>query len=302
MTHSTAPAPAVSVVIPAYNVEWCVGRAVESVLAQTFRDFEVIVVDDGSTDDTAKVLQQYGAALRVVRKSNGGLSSARNAGIAAAGGEMVAFLDADDWWLPAKLERQVDLMRRRPEVGFCSTAASVVDPDDRVINVWRTQPWHGPFLVHLFGAHGDVAGSGSAVMARRHLLDKVGGFDEALRSLEDIDMWMRLASEAEYASIDEALVVILKHPDSMSRNLEVMRISAVQVMQKNRHLLPGDMRGAYWRQCLAGVYADYAKWRYRSGARAAALADVLRALWLSPLMRGRLALGLMRDMVCSRSL
>jgi glycosyltransferase involved in cell wall biosynthesis len=302
MTPTTEVRPTVSVVVPAFNAAWCIGRAVDSVLAQTFRDFELIVVDDGSTDDTAQVLQRYGTALRLVRKRNGGLSSARNAGIAAARGEMVAFLDADDWWFERKLERQMELMRLRPQVGFCSTAANVVDPDGKLLNVWQTARWEGSFLAHLFGAHGDVAGSGSAVVVRCALLGRVGGFDESLRSLEDIDMWMRLAAVAEYDCIDEPLAVIVKRPGSMSKNLEVMRASAVRVMRKNRDLLPASMRGSYWRHCLAGVYADYAKWRYRIGARPAALSDVLHALWLSPLGRGRLALGLMRDMLYSRAL
>lgn len=302
MTLTTETAPAVSVIVPAFNAAWCVGRAIDSVLAQTFRDFELIVVDDGSTDDTAQVLQCYGAAVRVVHKPNGGLSSARNAGIAAARGEFVAFLDADDWWLERKLERQVELMRQHPEVGFCSTAANVVDLDGRLLNVWGPSRWQGPFLVHLFSAHGDVAGSGSGVLVRRDLLCQVGGFDESLRSLEDIDMWMRLAAVAEYDCIDEPLVVILKRPGSMSRNLEVMRASAVRVMHKNRDLLPRPLRRAYWRRCLANVHADYAKWRYREGLKGAAMADALRVLALAPVARGRLSLGLLCDMVLGRPL
>jgi glycosyltransferase involved in cell wall biosynthesis len=260
-------APTVSVVIPAYNAAWCVGKAIDSVLAQDFRDFELIVVDDGSTDDTAAVLAGYGEAIRVVHKPNGGLSSARNAGITAARGEFVAFLDADDWWLPSKLSRQVALMRARPELGFSSTCARVEDPQGRLVNLWACARWQGSFLVHLFGSAADVAGSGSAVIARRELFASVGGFDETLRSLEDIDMWMRLAAVSEYACIDEPLAVILKRPDSMSRNLEVMRTAALQVMKKNRPLLPKAKQGRYWRACLAGIHADYAKWQYRAGNR-----------------------------------
>jgi hypothetical protein len=178
----------------------------------------------------------------------------------------------------------------------------VVDPDGHLLTVWRTAQWRGLFLVHLFGAHGDVAGSGSSVIVRRRLLSRSGGFDESLRSLEDIDMWMRLAAIADYAFIDEPLTAILKRPGSMSRNREVMRRSALEIMRKNRSLLPSETRGGYWRYCMAGVYADYAKWRYRDGARMGAIADALRTLALSPRGRGRLALGLLRDMLLSRSL
>jgi GT2 family glycosyltransferase len=156
--------------------------------------------------------------------------------------------------------------------------------------------------VHLFGSAADVAGSGSAVIARRELFASVGGFDETLRSLEDIDMWMRLAAVSEYACIDEPLAVILKRPDSMSRNLEVMRAAALQVMKKNRPLLPKAKQGRYWRACLAGIHADYAKWQYRAGDRVKALLDVFRLLSLAPIKRGRLGLGLLKDMLLGRPL
>lgn len=293
-------APIVSVVIPAYNAAWCVHKAIDSALAQGVDGVELIVVDDGSTDDTATVLAAYGDRLRVVAQHNGGLSSARNAGIAAARAPLVAFLDADDWWLPGKVARQLELMRQRPDVGFSSTAARVESPDGRLLNLWAAPRWQGSFLVHLFGANGDVAGSGSAVMVRRELFDRVGGFDPGLRSLEDIDMWMRLAAVTDFACLDEPLVVILKRPDSMSRNLEVMRDAAVRVMHKNRRLLPPALQGGYWRACMAAVHADYAKWRHRTGHRAAALRELAQLFALAPVARGRLGLGLLRDVVLGR--
>lgn len=294
--------PAVSVVIPAYNAAWCVRKAIASVLAQTFPDFELLVVDDGSTDDTFDVLASYGDAIRVIRQYNGGLSNARNAGIRESRGEFVAFLDADDWWLPDKLVRQVTLLRAEPGIGFDSTAARVEDPDGRLLNLWACTACTVPLLPRLFDANGDIAGSGSAVMVRRRLFDSVGGFDESLRSLEDVDMWMRLAAVTDYACIDEPLTVILKRPDSMSRNLEVMKSASVRVMTKNRHLLPEGMQGAYWRKCMAGVHGDFAKWRYREGQRLTALREVVGMMALSPMGQGRLGLGLLRDIVFNRKL
>jgi len=244
-------APLVSVVIPAYNAAWCVRKAIDSVLAQDFRDFELIVVNDGSTDDTAAVLAGYGERIQVVHQANGGLSSARNGGIRAARGDLVAFLDADDWWLPEKLGRQVELMvtgqtwvqfHRCPCREFRGCAGEPVGLPPRDDNL----------LAHLFGDVACVAGSGSAVIAGESC-SIVGGFDETLRSLEDIDMWAG-RDRRRLCVYLRAAGLILKRPGSMSRNVEEMRRSAIRVMKKT-HRLPHSLRGSHWRSCLAGIYS-----------------------------------------------
>jgi glycosyltransferase involved in cell wall biosynthesis len=287
--------PLVSVVMPAYNVAWCIGRAVDSVLAQDFRACELIVVNDGSTDGTRALLEGYGAAITVINQENRGMSAARNTGIRRARGTYVAFLDADDWWLAGKLSRQVDLMHGRPEIGFSSTTVRVEDDDGRLLNLWRCPNGSTEILATLFAQNAAIAGGCSAVMARRDLLDRVGLFDESLRGFEDPDLWMRLAAVSGYACIDETLAVILRREQSVSRNLDSMRVAALRSMRKNRALLPPGLRGRFWRSCLAGVYTDYAKPAYRAGRLGLAYADTLRALMLSPMGRGRLCLGLLRD-------
>ncbi len=296
----TADAPLVSIVMPAYNVAWCIGRAVDSVLAQDYPSRELIVVNDGSTDGTGAALDAYGDALTVVDQQNRGMSAARNAAIRISRGTYIAFLDADDWWHPSKLSRQVDLMQLRPEIGFCSTAARVEDGDGRLLNLWQCNPKGAEMLETLFAQNAAIAGGCSAVMVRKALLDRVGLFDESLRGFEDPDLWMRLAAVSRYACIDETLVFILRRERSVSRNLDAMRISALRSMHKNRALLPGRLRGRFWRNCLAGVYTDYAKPAYRAGRLGQACADTLRALLLSPLDRGRLCLGLLRDFMLRR--
>jgi glycosyltransferase involved in cell wall biosynthesis len=200
---STPSEPLVSVVMPAYNVAWCIGRAVDSVLAQDFRACELIVVNDGSTDGTRALLEGYGAAITVINQENRGMSAARNAGIRRARGTYVAFLDADDWWLAGKLARQVELMHGRPEIGFSSTTVRVEDDDGRLLNLWRCPNGSTEILATLFAQNAAIAGGCSAVMARRELLDRVGLFDESLRGFEDPDLWMRLAAVSGYACIDE---------------------------------------------------------------------------------------------------
>jgi glycosyltransferase involved in cell wall biosynthesis len=288
--------PRISVTIPAYNAAWCIRRAVDSVLAQTYRDFELIVINDGSTDATLDSLAGYGDQVRAISKPNGGLSSARNAGISAARGEFVAFLDADDWWLPEKLARQVALLDAQPNIGFCSTTTCVRGENGEDMGSWECPRIESSALETIFRANAAVAGSGSAVMVRKSILDKVGGFDEQLRSLEDIDMWMRLAAVSGYACIPETLACILKRSASMSGNLEVMRRSALAVMKKNRQFLAPGQQGAFWRQAYAEVLTDYAKWRYRSGHRVRAMTDLLYALALAPRGCGRLSLGLLLAM------
>jgi glycosyltransferase involved in cell wall biosynthesis len=296
----TGSEPLVSVVMPAYNVAWCIGRAVDSVLAQDYRTRELIVVNDGSTDGTRAVLEAYHGEIVLIDQENRGMSAARNVAIRNARGMYIAFLDADDRWLPQKLSRQVELMESCPEIGFCSTAARVEDGEGKLLNLWRCHHGNIEMLATLFAENAAIAGGCSAVMARKHLVERVGLFDESLRGFEDPDLWMRLAAVSGYQCIDETLAVILRREKSVSRNLDTMRISTLRSMRKNRLLLPARLRGRFWRTCLAGVYTDYAKPAYRAGRIGSAYADTLRALLLSPVGRGRLCLGLLRDFLLGR--
>jgi glycosyltransferase involved in cell wall biosynthesis len=286
--------------MPAYNVDWCVRRAVDSVLVQSFRAWELIVVNDESIDRTGEVLSSYGDAIRVIDQPNRGMSAARNAGIRAARGSLVAFLDADDYWLPGKLSRQVDLMQAKPDIGFCSTSARIENPDGKFLNLWQFRHESTDVLKTLFAENAAIAGGCSAVVVRKTLLDRVGVFDERLRGFEDPDLWIRLAAVAGYACIEETLVVVMRRENSVSRNLYEMRKAALKSLGKNRQLLPPQLQGTFWRKCLAGVYTDYAKGAYRAGRVAQAIADTLRAFALSPMGRGRLCLGLLKDFVLRR--
>jgi len=298
--NTTGSEPLVSVVMPAHNVGWCVNRAVDSVLAQTFRAHEIVVVNDGSTDDTGAVLAGYRGRIRVIDQENRGMCAARNVAIRHARGSYIAFLDADDQWLPQKLALQVELMESRPEVGFCSTAARVEDEQGKLLNLWRCCSGRARMLETLFAENAAIAGGCSAVMARKHLIERVGLFDETLRGFEDPDLWIRLAAITSYACIDEPLAIILRREKSVSRNVDAMRSSTLRSLHKNRALLPAELRGRFWRDCLAGVYTDYAKPAYRAGRMGRAYADTLRALALSPAGRGRLCLGLLRDFLLKR--
>lgn len=294
--------PAVSVVIPAWNAAWCVGRAIDSVLAQDFADREIVVVNDGSTDDTAGVLAGYGDVIRVVTQANGGMSSARNAGIRAARGRYLAFLDADDRWLPGKLGRQMALMAQRPELAFCAATARFEDPEGKPAGMWACSGKADAGVADIFAHHATVAGGASSVLARRELVQQLGGFDETLFGAEDTDLWVRLAALGPFACIADPLVVVLKRPGSVSRNRARMRAGAIAMTKKNRNLLPAALRGGFWRQVYAGTLCDYAKWAYRDGALGTALRDLAGALRLAPLTRGRLVASLALAMLTGRKL
>ncbi|MFO6424716.1 glycosyltransferase family 2 protein [Motilimonas sp. KMU-193] len=284
----------VSVVIPVYNGAWCIERAVNSVLAQRQPPLEIIVVNDGSQDNSAALLNQYGNQIRVIHKANQGLSAARNTGIRAAHGDYIAFLDADDYWLEDKLAAQIALFNAQPNLAFCGCAAKVVDQHDNQLQLWpcpRLSPEQN-ILAAIFAQLGLVPGSGSGVMAPTHLLLQQGGFDPDLKALEDVDMWLRLASLGPFDCVSEPQVVILRHSDSMSTSLSLMRQHAIKVMQKNRHLLPAHLQGRYWQQCYAGMLIDYAKWAYRARLEPQARTDLLHALRLAPLRYGKLIASL----------
>ncbi|MBS0305635.1 MAG: glycosyltransferase family 2 protein [Proteobacteria bacterium] len=291
------PAPTVSVVVPAYNAAAFVGRAVDSVLAQSGVDYELLVVDDGSSDGTVAVLAAYGDRLRVLVQANAGPAAARNRGLHEARGRYVAFLDADDWWLPEKLARQVALLDGRPEIGFCSTATRVVTEGGAPAGEWPCVPGERPLLETLFVRSAAVSGSTSGVLARRELLLGAGGFDEALRGFEDPDLWMRLAARAGYACIDEPLTVVVRTPGSVSSHLPRMRAATLASLRKNRALLPPALQGAYWRAACAGALADYAKMAWRAGDRRHGLAWAAEAWLRAPIGRGRLAAGLLLAML-----
>lgn len=293
-------APTVSVIVPAYNAAAFLRRAIDSVLGQTWRDVELIVVDDGSTDDTLQVLAGYGDGLRVLTQANAGPAAARNRGLRESHGEFVAFLDADDWWLPAKLERQVALMRSRPEVGFCSTASRVVTHADAPTTDWPCCTADMPLLETLFVRSAAISGSTSGVLARRTPLIEAGGFDESLRGFEDPDLWIRLSARVGYACIPEPLTVVVRTPESVSSHLPRMRTATLASLRKNRNLLPRDKRGAFWRDACAAALIDYAKLAARAGRRGWAWRWAGEAVARSPFGRGRWAWGLMGDLLRGR--
>jgi glycosyltransferase involved in cell wall biosynthesis len=196
--------PEISVIISTYNRAAMVTEAVESVLAQEMTDFELIVVDDGSTDETEERLSGFGSPLTYYQQENAGVSAARNRGLALSTAPLIAFLDSDDLWLPAKLRVQYNYMTEHPEVYICQTE-----------EVW----WRNSRQVNPKKHHRKPSGdifrrslnlclvSPSAVMMRRELFEKVGYFDEKLPAAEDYDMWLRVSVDHAVPLLPAPLVI-----------------------------------------------------------------------------------------------
>ena len=222
------PRALVSIVIPTHNRWPMVGEAVESVLAQTASRYELIVVDDGSTDETPRRLRDYGARITVLAQSCRGVAAARNLGVRHASGSYLAFLDSDDLWHPRKLLRQLGFMEGNPAVEICQTEEIWIRNGVRV----NPRNKHRKPSGDIFRASLDLClVSPSAVMMRRELFERAGGFDESLPVCEDYDLWLRIARDTEIPLVPEALVTRRGgHADQLSRStwgLDRFRITAI---------------------------------------------------------------------------
>ena len=248
--------PRVSVIIPTYDRGWTLGGAVDSVLGQTYRDFELIVVDDGSMDDTPDILAGYGERIRVVRQENRGVSAARNAGIGVATGELLAFLDSDDRWLPEKLAEQVGFFDERPEALICQTEETWIRNGVRV----NPKKHHKKPSGEIFEASLSLClVSPSAVMIHRRLFDEVGLFDEALPACEDYDLWLRVSRSYPVYLIDVPLIVKYGgHEDQLSRapRLDRYRILSLEKLLTEEGLSQKQRRAAVSKLIeKCGIYA-----------------------------------------------
>ena len=271
----------VSVIIPTYNSARYLAEAVDSVLAQTFSDFEVLVIDDGSTDETEELMRRYAGRVRCFRQQNSGVAEARNRGIRESRGKFVSFLDADDTWLPDKLARQIEALKNRPDDRFCYSAFTVVDSQLNPIFVNRSKR-RASALEDLL-LRGNAVGSICTVLCERELFNKVGGFDPDLSQCADWDMWVRIAVQTEFLYIDEPLATYRRHGDMMSGNPALLESDSIQVLEKGFAIpnLPQSLRAhrrtAFARNymVLAGTY--FRARRYSDFARCSA-----RSLALDP--------------------
>jgi len=277
--------PKVDVIIPAYNAAKYLPAAIESVAAQTFEDWRILLIDDGSTDNTAEVvspfIERLGTKLKYIRKPNGGLPAARNTAIQSSSAEFLALLDADDVWLPCRLSESLKSFEGRPQVGLSYGFNDRIDPEGKVIDTFDRPQKHGEGRIAPYIYMRKVDLCCPTITFRRRCVDEVGPFDETLRATEDRDLWLRIAFRYEVALVPKLIAHYRMLPDSMSTDSGRMLQAQLQFIKKY-YGAPGC--GMWARQiALSQVYKQHAVALGTRRQPWAGLRSSLRALALYPL-------------------
>ena len=267
-------APTVSVVIPTYNRAHMIGDTLNSVLAQTYRNFEIIVVDDGSTDNTPEVLTYYGSPVHYVRCENRGKSAARNTGIRVARGDYIAFLDSDDLWLPNKLQAQMDVFDEQPDLKWVYSDCYMFDGQTGAdICTWSSHSrlYAGNIFELLF--QNNFIASPTPVF-RRQVFGEVGYFDETLQrhQPEDADMWLRTAAKFPIGLVSRPLARFRRHPNSLTMREEPQLalqgvISVLELAVAREPARLGPLRGRVFAKRYVALGKGYAGMGQASAAR-----------------------------------
>jgi glycosyltransferase involved in cell wall biosynthesis len=260
--------PAVSVVMTAYNVAAYIGAAIESAVAQTFRDFELIVMDDGSTDGTVQIAEQFrDPRVRVERSPHRGAAIQLRDGIEQTTGRYLALLDGDDLWSPNKLERHVQFLDSHPGADLTFSWSRIIDEEGRDTG-FTSRLWDGPVSFSEFLAD-DLIGNGSALVFRREALTDAGGIDPAFAACYDLDAWLRIGAlrQGNMWAIPEFLASYRRRAGQTSADVTVMERSFEQLLQKARWYAPRPLalvepkaRSNMRRFCAWGWYQAGSYW------------------------------------------
>ena len=276
------PNELVSVIIPSYNMAHFLPQAVQSALNQSYANLEVLIVDDGSTDDTPKVVRQWESDSRVHvhRQANGGLSHARNQGIALTRGPFIALLDADDIWATDKLAEQMRLFAGRPEVGLVYSNFVLMDREGNPLPrgpIHMQRGWvSGALLIENFVP-------ASSAVARRECFERYGGFDTKLRTGEDYDMWLRLSPHYQFDFVAEPAISYRIWGGQMSKDYRARYETGICTMERFLNNNPDVVDRGVVRRAWAHTYTgrgNVTLWRGRD--RVGALRDYVRALSFRP--------------------
>lgn len=222
----------VSVIIPNFNYAQYLGEAIESALGQTYSNLEAIVVDDGSTDNSQEILERYADRVTIIQQSNSGVCVARNRGVAESKGEFIAFLDADDVWLPSKIEKQVRAFEESPNAGIVHVG--VIDIDDSGNQIQTKLNGMSGKVSHefLLWEKPVILGGGSGTMISRRVFENIGGFDSQLSTSADWDLYYRICRKFEAAFVPEPLLYYRLHGSNMHGNISGMENEMAIFLEK----------------------------------------------------------------------
>lgn len=276
---AVSPLALVSVIIPTYNADKFIEEAIQSVLAQTYRMYEIIVVDDGSTDNTKEVLRKYQDKIRCIFQANCGPSAARNAGIKIAQGEYICFLDADDLWTSDKLEVQVSYLNRYPDIAFVFSDHIDIKGDEPCSSTFLASK---KVLEDLSTPDGVIPNgfvrllqenfiSTPTVIVKKICFDKAGLFDEELWSVEDRDLWIRMAANFRLACLPKVVCKRRVHQANISRQAELSLRSRITVFEKSWRMFSVLAPAKLWRDELADCYCKIGYLHLEKGQRRKAL-------------------------------
>lgn len=272
--------PLVSVIIPNFNYARYLPVAIDSVLAQTYPKFEIIVIDDGSSDDSEAVLQSYGDRVRWVSQQNQGVSAARNLGVQETRGELLAFLDADDCWFPAKLEKQLQRFLD-DDVGLVHCGVEEIDSEGNHLrfSLEGQEGWVATEL--LLFKRAVILGGGSGQMVWRSEFEAVGGFDTSLSTSADWDFFYRLATRKRVGFIPTPLVKYRVHGTNMHTNIRAMEHDMLIGYEK-AFSCNTAARSELRRRCYGNLHMMLAGSFFRAGQTTDFARHALKSLWLTP--------------------
>lgn len=233
--------PKISIIIPAYNVKLTIKSTIKSVRQQSFSDFELIVINDGSTDKTVEIVQGIkDARIKLFCYKNGGLPIARNRGIKQAKGDYIAFLDADDLWTKDKLEKQLAILEANPEAGVAYSRTSYIDEQGNLLYDCDPVSFEGNVLGALLLTN--FLHNGSNPLIRRQAIKTVGEFDPTLKSSEDWDYYLRLAIHYPFCVVPEYQILYRQTSTNMSSNVELMKQTGSIVLERSYHNAPQNLQ------------------------------------------------------------
>ncbi len=298
--------PAISVVMSVFNASHYLAAAVDSILAQSFADFEFIIIDDGSDDGSQRMLQEYesyDSRIRVIRQQNTGLTRALNAGLRQSHGAWIARMDADDVAMPNRLAMQVDYLRTHPECVAVGSHVILTDPDGDPLTENEVPHTHESIVAQLRLGIGAVPHP--TAMMRRDAVFAVGGYEESYTCAQDLDLWLRLAEVGKLANFPGALLQYRLHPKSITSQQRDLQLKSAEravreAYERNNESLPVDFQLP--RSPIPTVERTYRSWArmaWRSGNRAVAQKHAWNAFRIAPLSFSNL--GIARLLVSRRA-